>query len=114
MIVTGGENVYSQEVENCILAMPAVAECAVIGLPDEKWGEAVHAEVRTKTGQALSPQEVIDHCRRRMAGFKCPKSVNIRTKPFPLNGAQKISKVDLKREAANTPASVDAHAGREA
>ena len=102
MIVTGGENVYSQEVEDCIATLPGVAECAVIGLPDPKWGEAVHAEVRVKSGHELDQDQIVAHCRQHLAGFKCPKSVRLRTTPFPLNGAQKISKADLRRETSHT------------
>ena len=73
MIISGGENVYSAEVENAISLMPGVAEVAVIGIPDERWGETVHAIVVPKAGVTLTADEVIEHCREQIAGYKCPK-----------------------------------------
>jgi fatty-acyl-CoA synthase len=75
VIITGGENVSSIEVEDLLYRHPAVSEVAVIGVPDEKWGEAVTALVVAKTGAAVSEQELIDFCRANMAHFKCPKSI---------------------------------------
>ncbi|MEE4300545.1 MAG: long-chain fatty acid--CoA ligase [Pseudomonadales bacterium] len=97
MIVSGGENVYSAEVEDAIHLHPAVAECAVIGIPDEQWGEAVHAVVVPKPGAALTADAVIEHCRRRIAGYKCPRSVEIRDGELPKSGPGKILKTDLRR-----------------
>jgi long-chain acyl-CoA synthetase len=96
MIVTGAENVYSSEVENAIYHHPAVALCAVIGVPDEKWGERVHAVVTLKEGQSLTEEEIIDHCRKYIGGYKCPRSVEIRTEPMPMSGAGKILKRELR------------------
>ncbi|MCC7259197.1 MAG: long-chain fatty acid--CoA ligase [Gammaproteobacteria bacterium] len=96
MIITGGENVYSQEVENVLYAHPAVAECAVFGIPDERWGERVHAVVRLREGCSASRDELIAHCRRQLATYKCIRSVDFRTEPFPLSGANKVLKRDLK------------------
>jgi len=96
MIVSGGENVYSAETEQAIYAHPAVAECAVIGIPHESWGEQVHAIVRLKEGHSLLPQDLIDHCKSLIAGYKCPKSVEFRDEPLPLSGAGKILKKDLR------------------
>ncbi len=79
MIIAGGENVYSTEVEVIIYAHPAVAEAAVIGRPDEKWGESVTAYVVVKEGVVLSQTELIEHCRARLATYKCPKAVIIKT-----------------------------------
>ena len=79
MIISGGENVYSAEVENCIAQHPAVAQCAVIGVPDEQWGEAVHAVVMRKPGAALTADEIIAFCKERIAHYKCPRSVACRT-----------------------------------
>jgi long-chain acyl-CoA synthetase len=97
MIVSGGENVYSAEVENAIYEHPAVAECAVIGVPDEKWGERVHAVVRCKDGQSLGEADLIAHCHERIAGYKCPRSVEFFGEPLPLSGAGKILKTELRR-----------------
>ena len=97
MIVSGGENVFSAEVENALAAHEAVAECAVIGVPDEKWGERVHAIVRLKAGSAASADELIAHCKVLIAGYKCPRTAEIRTEPLPLSGAGKILKVELRK-----------------
>lgn len=97
MIITGGENVYSVEVEQAIYQHPAVAECAVIGLPDDKWGEAIHAVVRIRDGQRIDAQDLIDHCHGLIAGYKCPRSVEICVQPFPMSGAGKILKSELRR-----------------
>lgn len=96
MIKSGGENVFSAEVENAIYQHPAVAMCAVIAIPDERWGEAVHAIVQPKAGQSLSPEAVIQHCRGLIAGYKCPRSVEITQSPLPLSGAGKIMKGKLR------------------
>ncbi|MEE4299268.1 MAG: long-chain-fatty-acid--CoA ligase [Pseudomonadales bacterium] len=97
MIVSGGENVYSAEVENALASHPAVAQCAVIGVPDEKWGERVHAIVFTKEGAEVSEQSILDHCRGLIAGYKCPRSVTFRDEPLPLSGAGKILKTELRK-----------------
>ncbi len=96
MIVTGGENVYSSEVENALSTHPAVAQVAVIGIPDERWGEAVHAIVVLKPGATATESELIVHCRGHIAGYKLPKSVAFRMEPLPLSGAMKILKKDLR------------------
>jgi len=96
MIVTGGENVYSVEVENAIASHPAVAQVAVIGVPSEKWGEAVHAIIVLREGAHLTEAEIIEHCREWIAGFKVPKSVEFRTEPLPLSGAMKVLKRELR------------------
>ena len=96
MIITGGENVYPAEVEQIIHQLPEVIECAVIGLPDEKWGERVHAVVRSTVGAMLTEHEIIDHCRKHLGGYKCPRSVTFRDEPMPLTGASKIRKSELR------------------
>jgi long-chain acyl-CoA synthetase len=96
MIITGGENVYSVEVEHVIYQHPAVAMCAVIGIPSEMWGEAIHAVVVCKEGCEVTAADVIAHCKERMAGYKCPRSVDIRQAPLPLSGAGKILKAELR------------------
>jgi long-chain acyl-CoA synthetase len=97
MIVTGGENVYSVEVENAITQHPAVAQCAVIGIPDEQWGELVHAVVVTKPGAKASANELIEFCKTLIAGYKCPRSADISERPLPLSGAGKVLKRDLRK-----------------
>lgn len=98
MIISGGENVYSVEVEVAIREMKEVADVAVIGLPDEKWGETVHAFVVAADNADLNEGDVIDYCRARIAGFKVPRSVDIRRAPLPVSGAGKISKRTLRAE----------------
>ena len=97
MIVTGGENVYSAEVENVIATMDGVAEVAVIGIPDERWGEAVHAIVVPRAGQTVTEERVLAHCRGLIGGFKCPRRVDIRDTPLPLSGAGKVLKTELRK-----------------
>jgi long-chain acyl-CoA synthetase len=96
MIVTGGENVYSAEVENALSKHPAVSQVAVIGIPSEQWGEAVHAIVVPKPGESPSEDELKAWCRDLIAGYKVPKSVELRTDPLPLSGAMKVLKRDLR------------------
>ncbi len=95
MIVTGGENVYSAEVENVIALLPEVSMCGVIGLPDDKWGERVHAIIVLRPGQNLSAEQVIAHCRAHIAGYKCPRSVDFRSE-MPLSAAGKLLKHELR------------------
>jgi long-chain acyl-CoA synthetase len=95
--VTGGENVYSAEVENVISLMPAVAEVAVIGIPNDTWGEAVHACVVPSSNAGISPEDVVAFCREHLASFKCPRSVEIRRQSLPLSGAGKVLKAELRK-----------------
>ncbi|MGB8955891.1 MAG: long-chain-fatty-acid--CoA ligase [Tumebacillaceae bacterium] len=95
MIITGGENVYSVEVENVIYRHPAVFEAAVVGVPDEKWGEAVKAVVVCKPGQHATEEELLAHCREFLAGYKVPKSVEF-VDALPKSGAGKILKRSLR------------------
>jgi acyl-CoA synthetase (AMP-forming)/AMP-acid ligase II len=96
MIVTGGENVYSSEVENALSSHPAVAQVAVIGIPSEQWGEAVHAIVVLQPDATAEEEELKAWCRDRIAGFKVPKSVEFRTEPLPMSGAMKVLKRELR------------------
>jgi acyl-CoA synthetase (AMP-forming)/AMP-acid ligase II len=96
MIITGGENVYSAEVENAIMQFPGLAECAVIGIPDATWGEAVHAVIVPREGESPDEQAIIEHCRGLIAHYKCPHSVDIRREPLPKSGAGKIQKFELR------------------
>jgi long-chain acyl-CoA synthetase len=97
MIISGGENVYSVEVENAISQHPAVAQCAVIGVPSEQWGEQVHAVVVTKPSAKVSAKELIEFCKTLIAGYKCPRSVEVSENPLPLSGAGKVLKRELRK-----------------
>ena len=96
MIVTGGENVYSTEVEQALASHPAVAQVAVIGVPDETWGEAVHAIVVLKPDASVTEAELLEHSRGLVAGYKVPKAVTFRDEPLPLSGAMKVLKRELR------------------
>jgi len=96
MIITGGENVYSVEVENAISSHPAVDQVAVIGIPHEIWGEQVHAVVVRSAGVTITEGEIIEHARVSIAGYKVPKSVEFRDEPLPLSGALKVLKRALR------------------
>jgi acyl-CoA synthetase (AMP-forming)/AMP-acid ligase II len=98
MIITGGENVWSQEVENALASHPAVSLCAVVGKPDSFWGETVHAIVNLRENANASEADLIAHCRKMIAHYKCPRSVDIWTEPLPLSGANKVLKADLRAE----------------
>jgi long-chain acyl-CoA synthetase len=93
--VSGGENVYSAEVENAIGRHPAVAMCAVIGVPSDEWGETVHAVIVTKPDASVTEDEIREHCRAFIARYKCPKTVEFRGQ-MPLSGAGKILKRELR------------------
>jgi long-chain acyl-CoA synthetase len=96
MIISGGENVYSAEVENSLAMHPAVAICAVIGIPSDEWGETVHAVVVLKPGAAATGEELSAHCRTLIAGFKCPRSIEFRD-ALPMTGAGKVQKTELRK-----------------
>ncbi|MCU1373574.1 MAG: lcfB, partial [Actinomycetia bacterium] len=96
MVVTGGENVYPREVEDALLAHPAVADAAVIGVPDRTWGEAVHAVVVLREGATTEVDELRDHCRARLAGFKVPRSVEV-VAELPRNASGKVRKHLLRQ-----------------
>ncbi len=96
MIISGGENVYSVEVENALYTHPAVLEAAVIGIPDETWGEAVHAVVVCKPGMHVTADELIEHSRSLIASYKVPRSVEFSQDALPKSGAGKILKRNLR------------------
>jgi len=96
MIISGGENVYSTEVENVVYEHPAVREAAAIGVPDMNWGEAVKAIVTLKDGASLTESELIEFCASRLADYKVPKSVEIRAGELPKSGTGKILKKELR------------------
>ncbi|MEO0606929.1 MAG: long-chain-fatty-acid--CoA ligase [Pseudomonadota bacterium] len=95
MIVSGGENVYPAEVENAIFGHPEVADVAVIGVPDEKWGEAVKAIIVAKDGTDPTPDSIIAWTREKIAGYKCPKSIDY-IDALPRNPSGKILRKDLR------------------
>jgi acyl-CoA synthetase (AMP-forming)/AMP-acid ligase II len=96
MIVTGGENVYSVEVENALARHPAVAQCAVIGVPDADWGERVHAVVVLQPGARTSGEEIRRHVKEFIAGYKAPRSVEF-VEALPTSGAGKVLKRELRK-----------------
>ncbi|MEL0076044.1 MAG: hypothetical protein VW708_07910 [Ilumatobacter sp.] len=96
MIVSGGENVYSTEVEQALMTHPGVLECAVYGIPDEKWGEAVAATVVPREGESPTVDDLTEHCRQLIAGFKVPRRIDITTDLLPKSAAGKILKRELR------------------
>ena len=97
IIISGGENIASIEIETAVYAHPAVLECAVIAIPDEKWGEVAKALVVVKPGQSLTADELVAHCRGRLPGFKVPKSVEF-FDALPKGGTGKILKKELREK----------------
>jgi acyl-CoA synthetase (AMP-forming)/AMP-acid ligase II len=97
VIITGGENVSSIEVEDCIFSHPAVAEVAVIGVPDTKWGETIKALVVVRDGTTVSAADIIAHCKSRLAGYKAPTSVEFRP-AIPRTATGKVQKFKLRDE----------------
>jgi long-chain acyl-CoA synthetase len=95
MIISGGENIYSKEVENAIYQHPAIRECAVIAIPNPEWGESVHAVVVFREGRSATDKEIVDHCRKLIAGYKIPRSVEVR-EALPVSAAGKIQKGVLR------------------
>jgi long-chain acyl-CoA synthetase len=94
MIVSGGENVYSTEVEDVLYRHPAVLEAAVFGIPDARWGEAVHAVVVPR-GE-VAEADLLAHCRGAIADYKVPKRIELSTEPLPKSGAGKVLKRELR------------------
>ena len=97
LILTGGENVYSTEVEHVLYEHPAILEAAVIGVPDENWGEAVKAVIVLKPGAHVSEDDLIQFCKSRMAHYKAPKSIDF-VSELPKTGTGKISKKSLRNK----------------
>ncbi|RCG28680.1 fatty-acid--CoA ligase [Sphaerisporangium album] len=96
MIITGGENVYSAEVENIVAQHPAVASCAVIGIPDARWGERVHAVIVLRAGATATAEDIRAHVKDHIAGYKAPRSCEFR-EALPVSGAGKILKRELRK-----------------
>jgi fatty-acyl-CoA synthase len=99
MIISGGENIASSEVERVVCGLPQVQDAVVIGVPDERWGERAVAVIVLKPGQALSLGTLQEHCRRKLAGFKVPKELIVRTE-LPRNPSGKILKRVLREAIA--------------
>jgi long-chain acyl-CoA synthetase len=98
MIISGGENIYSVEVENALYTHPAVLETAVVGIPDETWGESVHAVIVCKPGTNVSSDELIAHVRTQIASYKIPRSIEFHSEALPKSGAGKILKRNLREK----------------
>jgi long-chain acyl-CoA synthetase len=96
MIITGGENVYPKETEDALYEHPAVMECAVVSAPDERWGERVQAVVVLKKGKTATADELIGYCRSKLAGYKCPKSLEFWDE-LPKTAVGKILRRDVKK-----------------
>ncbi len=96
MIISGGENIYSVEVERALTDHPAVLDAAVFGIPDDKWGESVKAVVELSAGQQTSPEELVTWCREKLAHYKCPRSVEI-MEELPRTPTGKLLKKDLRK-----------------
>ena len=94
-MITGGQNVYATEVEDVLLSHPAVADCAVIGLPDDTWGELVTAVMMEFPGKSVSDEELTSFCREKMAGFKTPKRFIRVEEPLPRTPTGKVTKFVL-------------------
>jgi len=97
MIITGGENVFSIEVENALASHQAVTQAAVVGVPDEQWGERVHAFIVTKPSARVTFEELRDHCRQHIAGYKLPRSGTF-VDALPISGAGKVLKRELRSQ----------------
>ena len=98
IIISGGENISSIEIERAIAAHPAVNECAVVAAPDEKWGEVPAAIVTLKAGASLTDAELRAHLEARLSRFKLPRVIEFRVDPLPKTGTGKIRKLDLKEK----------------
>ena len=103
MIISGGENIYSVEVEHALLSHPAVRECAVVGEPDARWGERVHAVVRLRDGASATEAELIEHTRGEIAPYKRPRAITFTEVPLPLNGAGKVVKKEVRSMISSSP-----------
>lgn len=100
MIISGAENIYSIEVENALAKHPAVVMAAVVGAPDEKWGESVHAAVVLREGATVTEEELVASCRELIAGYKVPRSIELVT-ALPISAAGKILKRDIREMRRN-------------
>ena len=105
MYISGGENVYPAEIENVIYQLPQIAEAAIIGVPDKKWGETGMAFISIKDGMEISEEEIINHCLKNLAKFKIPNSIKF-IEALPRNATGKVLKRTLREETLgeNAPA----------
>ena len=103
MYISGGENVYPAEVENVIYQLPQIAEAAVIGVPDERWGETGKVFISLKEGQTIEEKEIIEHCLKTLAKFKVPQSVKF-IELLPRNATGKVLKRELREEVVGSSA----------
>jgi acyl-CoA synthetase (AMP-forming)/AMP-acid ligase II len=101
MIISGGENIYCREVEEALIEHPGLADVAVIGVPDERWGEAVRAVAVRAAGSSVTEQELLAHCRTLIAAYKCPKCIEF-VDELPRLPSGKVSKVALRERAASS------------
>jgi acyl-CoA synthetase (AMP-forming)/AMP-acid ligase II len=99
MMISGGENVFPAEVESVLAELPEILEAAVIGVPSDRWGETVKAVVVLRSGAVVKEQEVIDFCRKNLAHYKCPTTVEI-VSALPHNASGKLLKADLRKQYA--------------
>jgi len=97
MILSGGANIYPREIEDVLYAHPAVQQAAVIGIPNELWGESVKAIIVLKPGSKVTEQEMLDYCKENMADYKKPRLIEFREK-LPMNPSGKILKRELRDE----------------
>jgi len=95
MIISGGANIYPAEVEAVLVGHPAVADCAVFGIPDDEWGEQVKAAVQFEPGAAATEADLIAWCRERVAAFKCPRSIDVH-EAMPREATGKLKKRHLR------------------
>jgi acyl-CoA synthetase (AMP-forming)/AMP-acid ligase II len=110
MVVTGGENVYSSEVEQALYQHPDVSECAVIGVPNARWGEALLAVIVPAPGRTLTAEALIAHCRGRIGGYKIPREI-VFVQELPKSAMGKILKTELRKRFGN-PAGLKKKANR--
>jgi acyl-CoA synthetase (AMP-forming)/AMP-acid ligase II len=96
MIISGGENIYPAEIERVLAEHPAIADVAVIGVPDERWGEVPRAVVVLRAGAQLDPDDLVAWCRERLATYKCPKTADV-VSELPRNPTGKVLKRELRK-----------------
>ena len=95
MIISGGVNIYPQEAENVLVLHPKIYDAAVIGVPSEKWGEAIMAFVVPRDGKSVEADDLVDFCRERLAGYKVPRQFEV-IEELPRNASGKVLKKDLR------------------
>ena len=98
MYISGGENVYPAEVENVLYKIDGIVECAVLGVPDEQWGESGKAFIVKKIDSDITSENILDFCKKRLAKYKIPKEIVFSKLPLPRNATGKILKRELKEK----------------